>query len=90
MSDVDFGEGLNAGGFSSPYQNPETKGMPGLLIKWGIAKDANTANIVLLITALVFFGISIYLSVAFLLPPKAPVGSAGGINDPLAQPKKLP
>jgi hypothetical protein len=80
MSNVDFGEGQNRGGFARPYQIPETKGMIGLLIKWGIVNDAKTANLVLLGMAVLFFGISIYLAYAFLIPPKAPVGNGAGLN----------
>jgi len=83
MSTVDFGEAQNTGGFAKSYQNPESKGMVGLLIKWGVVDNAKTANIILLIIALAFFGISIYLAVAFLIPPKAPVGNGAEINDPL-------
>jgi hypothetical protein len=83
MSNVDFGEGQNTGGFSRPYQNPESKGMVGLLIKWGVAKDAKIANIILLVIALAFFGISIYLAVAFLIPPRAPVGNSADVTNPL-------
>jgi len=80
MSQVDFGETQN-NAFSRAYQNPEEKGMVGLLIKWGVAKDAKVANIILLLLALAFFGVSIYLAVSFLIPPKAPVGQNGGIDD---------
>lgn len=45
----------------SSYQDPNAKGMAGLLIKWGIAKDVKTAETILLIFALVLIGISIYL-----------------------------
>jgi len=85
MSNVDFGEGQNTGGFSRQYQNPEAKGMVGLLIKWGVAKDAKIANLLLLGVALVFFGISIYLAVAFLIPPKAPVGNDADLANPLQE-----
>ena len=40
------------------YQAPEEKGMVGFLIRRGIAKDAKTANIILLIFALVCFAIT--------------------------------
>ena len=83
MSNVDFGEGQNTGGFSRAYQNPEAKGMVGLLIKWGVTDNAKVANLILLAIALVFFGISVYLSYAFLMPPKAPVNQAGDIGNPL-------
>lgn len=83
MSNVDFGEGQNTGGFSRQYQNPEAKGMVGLLIKWGVTDNAKVANIILLVIALAFFGISVYLAVAFLIPPKAPVGDGADIANPL-------
>ncbi len=83
MSNVEFGEGQNNGGFSRLYQNPESKGMVGLLIKWGVVKNAFASNIVLLIMALSFFGISIYLAYAFLIPPKAPVGNGADLANPL-------
>ena len=83
MSNVDFGEGQNTGGFSRVYQNPEAKGMVGLLIKWGVTKDEKIANLFLLVLALIFFGISIYLATSFLIPPKAPVGQTDDIGNPL-------
>ena len=83
MSNVDFGEGQNTGGFSRAYQNPEAKGMVGLLIKWGVTDNAKVANLILLAVALVFFGISVYLSYAFLIPPKAPVGNGAELNNPI-------
>ncbi len=82
MSNVDFGEAQNTGGFARSYQGPEAKGMVGLLIKWGVTDNAKTANLILLAIALAFFGISIYLAVAFLIPPKPPVRN-GAQNNPL-------
>jgi len=82
MSNVDFGEAQNTGGFAGSYQNPEEKGMVGLLIKWGVTKDAKIANIILVLVALAFFGISIYLSISFLVPPKAPTGQPNDIVNP--------
>jgi hypothetical protein len=83
MSTVDFGEAQNTGGFAKSYQNPEDKGMVGLLIKWGVTDNAKTANIILLIIALAFFGLSIYLSLAFLIPPSAPAANTADIGNPL-------
>jgi hypothetical protein len=57
MDGYNFGEQNNV----NTYQDPGAKGMAGLLIKWGIAKDVKTAETILLIFALVLIGISIYL-----------------------------
>ena len=57
-------EGYNFGdqnGLANSYQDPNAKGMAGMLIKWGIAKDVKTAETILLIFALVLIAISIYL-----------------------------
>jgi hypothetical protein len=66
MSDVDFGEKFSSNSFVQSDFEP--RGLVGLLIKWGIAKDNKTAEIILLIMAVLFFGISIYITVNFLLP----------------------
>jgi hypothetical protein len=58
MEGYQFGEQNNT---ASSYQEPDAKGMAGLLIKWGIAKDVKTAETILLIFALVLIGVSIYL-----------------------------
>jgi hypothetical protein len=57
MDGYNFGEQNNV----NTYQDPNAKGMAGMLIKWGIAKDVKTAETILLIFALVLIGISIYL-----------------------------
>jgi hypothetical protein len=57
MDGYNFGEQNNV----NTYQDPSAKGMAGLLIKWGIAKDVKTAETILLIFALVLIAISIYL-----------------------------
>jgi hypothetical protein len=82
MSQVDFEESRN-NSFSYSYQNQESKGLIGLLIKWGIVNDAKTANLVLLGMAVLFFSISIYLAYAFLIPPKAPVVNGFDTTNPL-------
>ena len=61
MSNVDFGESQKTGAFSRTYQSPEIKGTPGLLIKWGIAKDSKTAELIMLGTSLFFLGIAVFL-----------------------------
>jgi hypothetical protein len=58
MEGYQFGEQSNT---VSSYQEPDAKGMAGMLIKWGIAKDTKTAEGILLVFALVLIGISIYL-----------------------------
>jgi len=58
MEGYQFGEQNNG---ASTYQDPNAKGMAGLLIKWGIAKDTKTAETILLVFALILIGISIYL-----------------------------
>jgi len=58
MEGYQFGEQNNS---AAAYQDPNAKGMAGMLIKWGIAKDVKTAETILLIFALVLIAISIYL-----------------------------
>jgi len=58
MEGYQFGEQNNS---VSTYQDPNAKGMAGMLIKWGIAKDVKTAETILLVFALVLIAISIYL-----------------------------
>ena len=59
MEGYQFGEQNNNS--YQPIQDPNARGMAGLLIKWGIAKDVKTAETILLIFALVLIAISIYL-----------------------------
>lgn len=58
MNDMQFGDSQ----FQSNqiYQAPDEKGMVGFLIRKGIAKDAKTANIILVIFALVCFAITFW------------------------------
>ena len=58
MDGYQFGEQNNS---VASYQDPNAKGMAGMLIKWGIAKDVKTAETILLVFALVLIAISIYL-----------------------------
>lgn len=58
MDGYQFGEQNNS---TVSYQDPNAKGMAGLLIKWGVAKDVKTAETILLIFALILIGVSIYL-----------------------------
>lgn len=58
MDGYQFGEQNNS---VMSYQDPNAKGMAGLLIKWGVAKDVKTAETILLIFALILIGVSIYL-----------------------------
>jgi hypothetical protein len=58
MDGYQFGEQNNT---VTSYQDPNAKGMAGMLIKWGIAKDVKSAETILLIFALVLIAISIYL-----------------------------
>ena len=57
MDGYNFGEQNNV----NTYQDPGAKGMAGMLIKWGIAKDTKTAEIILLCISLIFFGITAFL-----------------------------
>jgi hypothetical protein len=84
MSQVDFGESKN-NTFSPVYQNPETKGMVGLLIKWGVTDDVKIANFILLGMSLFLFGASVYLSYSFIFPPKVSVQLTDESNNPLRQ-----
>jgi hypothetical protein len=59
MTEYQFGEQNNNS--YQPIQDPNTRGMAGLLIKWGMAKDVKTAETILLVFALVLIAISIYL-----------------------------
>ncbi len=58
MSNIQFDEGQFRSNQS--YQSPDEKGMVGWLIKKGVAKDAKTANIILIIFIIICFGITFY------------------------------
>ena len=58
MSNIQFDEGQFRSNQS--YQSPDEKGMVGWLIKKGIAKNARTANIILIIFAIICFGFTFY------------------------------
>ncbi len=58
MNDMQFGD--NQFQSNQIYQAPEEKGMVGFLIRKGIAKDAKTANIILLAFAIVCFAITFW------------------------------
>lgn len=58
MNDMQFGDSQ----FQSNqiYQAPDEKGMVGFLIRKGIAKDAKTANIILVVFAIACFAITFW------------------------------
>lgn len=58
MNDMQFGD--NQFQSNQIYQAPDEKGMVGFLIRKGIAKDAKTANIILLAFAIVCFAITFW------------------------------
>ena len=72
---VDFQENFSSTQFNNGQFNPSSSGsaMVDFLIKQGIAKDAATANIILVVFSLLFIGVSIYLFIfGFSLPQSTP------------------
>lgn len=47
----------------SRLQTEEVKGITGLVIRMGLAKDTASANVVMIITTIVCFAVSFYLMV---------------------------
>lgn len=67
----------------SNYQSPTEKGMVGWLIKKGWAKDAKTANIILIVVAIIFFSASFLVANRDLFdsaPIVSPSWETGGDN----------
>ncbi len=58
MSNIQFDEGQFRSNQS--YQSPDEKGMVGWLIKKGVAKDAKTANIILVVFAIICFVVTFW------------------------------
>lgn len=56
MDNMQFGD--NQFQANQIYQAPEEKGMVGFLIRKGMAKDAKTANIILVIFAIICFALT--------------------------------
>ncbi len=50
----------NFGGMPQQPQSSSGSGMIGWMVRSGLAKDTNSANVILTILALIVFGISIY------------------------------
>ncbi len=46
----------------------QKKGIPEMLVNLGIVKDIKTANIILIVSTILFFSISIFIVFKFLLP----------------------
>jgi len=75
MSDVYFDEENKKIRYN--FQNNfKPKGMAGLLIKWGIVNDEKTAQILLLVIAIIFMATSVFITFNFLLPQSNSVPSS--------------
>lgn len=59
MDGFNFEESNSSNRFSA--ENPEEKGMAGMLVKWGIAKTYKQGETMLLIFSLVLIAVSIYI-----------------------------